>query len=187
MHGWGSHLLPAPTHAHPSAHWHLLTAGTVTSSSETLPEFEVHEPQIAFAQFPLIIFSFLCLHPKPKGHAHSCRLSPPVTRIRKANVSGEKAKLRSPGFSAPLAQLTGSRWSTSRLLQPGPEEGTLRLDSAALGKLNGPTWAWVKMELKKWAAIGYLYIWVEWLPKPPQPAWEGLKARQRLLNASGES
>lgn len=58
--------------------------------------------------------------------------------------------------------------------------------SAAAGKLGGPMWAWVKKGLKKWAAIGYLYIWTEWPQKPAQATWEGLKARKRLLGTSGE-
>lgn len=72
----------------------------------------------------------------------------------------------------------------NQALKKAPQSSRL---SAAAGKPNGPTRAWVKMGLKKWAAIGYLYIWTEWPQKPPQPAWEGLTARQRLLDASGES
>lgn len=56
---------------------------------------------------------------------------PTATSMRKANLSGKKAELRSPGqevratgFSDPLAQLGDSRLSTGHLLQPGPEEGT---------------------------------------------------------------
>ena len=46
-------------------------------------------------------------------------------------------------------------------------------DSVAVGKLDGPTWAWAKMGLKKRAAIGYLYIWTVWPQKPPSQLGRG--------------
>lgn len=134
-------------------------------SSETLPGFEAHVPQIALAQFPLLIFPFSAFTQSPEGMLTAADSVPTATRIRKANFSGEKAKFRSPGqevratgFFAPLAQLVESRWSTGCLLQPGPEEGTSRLVTLQqlASWMDGPTWAWVRMGLKKRAATGYL-------------------------------
>lgn len=190
-HSRGSRLLSA------SAHWRPLTPGTVTwsreygRSLETPPGFEAHVAQIAL---PLTGFPFSAFTQSPKGTLTAADLVPTATRSRKISFSGEKAELqrtgqevRATGCSDPLTQLVGSRQSTGHLLQSGPEDSTSRFVTAVAGKLDGPTLAWVKMGLKKRAAIGYLYIWTEWPQKPPQPAWEGLKARQRLLNASGES
>lgn len=65
-----------------------------------------------------------------RGTLTASALVPTATSIRKANLSGKKAELRSPGqevratgFSDHLAQLGESRLSTGHLLQPGPEEG----------------------------------------------------------------
>lgn len=67
----------------------------------------------------------------PQGTLTATALVPTATSRRKANLSGKKAELRSPGqevrvagFSDPLAQLSESRLSNGHLLQPGPEEGT---------------------------------------------------------------
>lgn len=122
-----------------SAHWRLLTTGTVTWSEstgrslETPPGFEAHVAQIALAHFPLTGFPFSAFTQSPKGTLTAADLVPTATRSRKTNFSGEKAELqctgqevRATGFSDPLTQLVGSRQSTGHLLQSGPEESTSR-------------------------------------------------------------
>lgn len=66
--------------------------------------------------------------------------------------------MRAPGFAAPLAQVRAVRPLAiffNQALKKAPRGLGL---PAAAGKLDGPTQAWAETRLKKWAAIGYLFI-----------------------------